>query len=181
MARLRACACDERGGRRRRRGVPRGLIASGRVAARAACGRLGAAGEAPEQAQIAEIQRARLLAAAARAARRARLRAHHRRATSPTGRACRGARSTSSSPIARSACVAVLEDADRAPARDELAARPAGGSAWRERMRVGLWTILCFLDREPVLARVCVVQSLRGGPALLALREQLLAPAGLRR
>ena len=47
--------------------------------------------------------------------------------------------------------------------------------AWRERIRQGLWVILSFFDREPVLARVCVVQSLRGGPEILASREMLLA------
>jgi hypothetical protein len=38
-----------------------------------------------------------------------------------------------------------------------------------------LWAILSFFDREPVLARACVVQSLRGGPEILAAREALLA------
>jgi AcrR family transcriptional regulator/DNA-binding MarR family transcriptional regulator len=46
---------------------------------------------------------------------------------------------------------------------------------WRERVRVGLWTILSFFDREPALARVCVVQALCGGPRVLARREELLA------
>jgi AcrR family transcriptional regulator len=46
---------------------------------------------------------------------------------------------------------------------------------WRERVRAGLWTILSFFDREPVLARVCVVQALRGGPRVLERREQVLA------
>jgi AcrR family transcriptional regulator len=46
---------------------------------------------------------------------------------------------------------------------------------WRERVRGGLWTILSFFDREPVLARVCVVQALRGGPSVLERRERVLA------
>jgi AcrR family transcriptional regulator len=46
---------------------------------------------------------------------------------------------------------------------------------WRERVRAGLWTILTFFEREPVLARVCVVQALRGGPRVLERREQVLA------
>jgi AcrR family transcriptional regulator len=49
------------------------------------------------------------------------------------------------------------------------------GLAWRERMRGGLWAILCFLDDEPVLARVAVVQSARGGPQIVELRERLFA------
>jgi AcrR family transcriptional regulator len=57
----------------------------------------------------------------------------------------------------------------------ELGAANLDGLSWRERVRVGLWTVLCFLDREPVLARVCVVQALRGGPRVLARREEVLA------
>ncbi len=45
---------------------------------------------------------------------------------------------------------------------------------WRERVRLGLWTILSFLDREPALARVCIVHSLQGDAKLLAEREALL-------
>jgi hypothetical protein len=42
-------------------------------------------------------------------------------------------------------------------------------------VRGGLWTILCFFDREPSLARVCVTQALRGDPRVLARREEILA------
>jgi AcrR family transcriptional regulator len=57
----------------------------------------------------------------------------------------------------------------------EIAAADLGGLVWRERVRGGLLVILSFLDREPVLARVCVVSSLQGGPRILAWREELLA------
>lgn len=57
----------------------------------------------------------------------------------------------------------------------ELAAAELGPLPWRDRTRRGLHTILAFLDREPLLARVCVVQALRGGPRVLARREELLA------
>jgi AcrR family transcriptional regulator/DNA-binding MarR family transcriptional regulator len=57
---------------------------------------------------------------------------------------------------------------------DELAALELDGVAWRERVRMGLWTVLSFFDREPVLARVCVVQALRGGPRVLERRERVL-------
>jgi AcrR family transcriptional regulator len=46
---------------------------------------------------------------------------------------------------------------------------------WVERVRTGLWMILCFLDRDPVLARVCVVQSACGTRRVLEARETLLA------
>jgi AcrR family transcriptional regulator len=58
---------------------------------------------------------------------------------------------------------------------EELAAAGLEDLSWRERVRAGLWTILSFLDREPVLARVCVVQALRGGPRVLERRERVLA------
>jgi AcrR family transcriptional regulator len=58
---------------------------------------------------------------------------------------------------------------------DELSALNFDALPWREGIRAGLWTILSFFDREPVLARVCVVQALRGGPRVLERREQVLA------
>ena len=57
----------------------------------------------------------------------------------------------------------------------ELAAAGLEGLAWRERIRMGLQAILGFLDREPVLARVLVVQALRGGPRVLERREAVFA------
>jgi AcrR family transcriptional regulator len=46
--------------------------------------------------------------------------------------------------------------------------------AWRERVRVGLATILTFFDSEPALARVCLSQALRGGPRVIERRERIL-------
>ncbi len=57
----------------------------------------------------------------------------------------------------------------------EFSAAGLEGLAWRERVRGGLLTILAFLDREPVLARVLVVQALRGGPRVLERREAVLS------
>ncbi len=59
--------------------------------------------------------------------------------------------------------------------REELVAVGLDGVLWRERVRRGLWRILVFLEREPVLARVLVVQALRGGPRVLERRERVLA------
>ncbi len=56
----------------------------------------------------------------------------------------------------------------------EIVAADLTGLVWRERVRGGLLVILSFFDREPVLARVCVVQALQGGPRVLAWREELL-------
>ena len=75
----------------------------------------------------------------------------------------------------REACLAAaLQDVVGLIER-ELVTAELDGFSWRERVRQGLWVILSFFDREPVLARVCVVQSLRGGPEILASREMLLA------
>ena len=75
----------------------------------------------------------------------------------------------------REACLAAaLEDALGVLGR-ELAGAGLEGLVWRERVRTGLWVILGFFDREPVLARVLVVQALRGGPRVLARREVVLA------
>ena len=57
----------------------------------------------------------------------------------------------------------------------ELAAAGLDDLPWRERVRGGLAAILGFFDREPVLARVCVVQALRAGPEVLEWREEILA------
>jgi AcrR family transcriptional regulator len=69
--------------------------------------------------------------------------------------------------------VAALQDA-AARVQRELEASGAGELGWRERLRTGLWVVLSFLDREPLLARVCVVEMARGGPEVLRLREELL-------
>ena len=56
----------------------------------------------------------------------------------------------------------------------EIAAAGSGGRAWRERVRGGLLAILWFFDREPAIARVCVVQALSAGPRALEYREGVL-------
>jgi AcrR family transcriptional regulator/DNA-binding MarR family transcriptional regulator len=70
--------------------------------------------------------------------------------------------------------LAVLQDTVERIER-EIVAENLAGLAWRERVRGGLLVILSFFDREPVLARVCVVQALQGGPRVLRRREEILA------
>jgi AcrR family transcriptional regulator len=70
--------------------------------------------------------------------------------------------------------MALLEDVMGLLA-EELAAADLEGLPWRERVRGGLVAVLGFFDREPALARLCVVQALRGGPVVLARREEILA------
>jgi AcrR family transcriptional regulator len=74
----------------------------------------------------------------------------------------------------REECVlAVLDDAV-ARVTGELATIGLGGLSWRERMRAGLWTILCFCDREPALAG-CVLQSAAGDRRVLERRAEIMA------
>jgi AcrR family transcriptional regulator len=70
--------------------------------------------------------------------------------------------------------LAVLNDTVEQVERD-LTQASLTESRWVERVRRGLWTMLCFLDRDPVLARVCVVQSARGSRKVLGAREEILA------
>jgi AcrR family transcriptional regulator len=75
----------------------------------------------------------------------------------------------------REACLVALLDDVTGRVERELAAADLDGLAWREQVRGGLWTILSFLDAEPVLARICVVEALHGGTLALERRERILA------
>ncbi len=74
----------------------------------------------------------------------------------------------------REECLAAVLEDILATVAGELADAGLEGLGWREQVRRGLCVILAFLDREPVLARVCVVQALSGGPGVLARREEVL-------
>lgn len=69
--------------------------------------------------------------------------------------------------------VAVLEQAVELIEHD-LTQADLGGLPWLERVRAGLSVILEFFDREPVLARVCVVHVLGAGSDVLERREAIL-------
>ncbi len=149
--------------------APKSASASSSVAARM----LVRAGEPRRHTQLAEIQRARLLAAAVRAIEE--LGYPNTTVAHITSRARVSRRTFYELFANREECLlAILEDF-LGQLGAELAAADLEGLPWRERVRTGLWTILAFFDREPRLARLCVVQALRGGPAVLARREQVLA------
>jgi AcrR family transcriptional regulator len=140
---------------------------------RPAVARRGGPAGGVSHARLVEIQRARLLAAAVRAVDE--LGYADTTVADITNRARVSRRTFYELFADREACLAaVLEDA-LGLITAELAAADLDGLAWRERVRVGLFTILSFLDREPVLARVCVVQALRGGPRVLERREMVLS------
>ncbi len=75
----------------------------------------------------------------------------------------------------REACLVALIDAVVERVERDLEAAGLEGLGWRERVRGGLWTILSFLDAEPVLARIWVVHALHGGAQTLERRERVLA------
>jgi AcrR family transcriptional regulator/DNA-binding MarR family transcriptional regulator len=75
----------------------------------------------------------------------------------------------------RDECLGALLDDVLGMIERELAAAGLEGLAWRERVRGGLSVILGFFDREPALARVCVVHSQQGGPSILTRREEAFA------
>ena len=75
----------------------------------------------------------------------------------------------------RETCLVALIDAVVERVERDLEAAGLEDLEWRERVRGGLWVILSFLEREPVLARIWVVHALHGGPETLERREQVLA------
>jgi AcrR family transcriptional regulator/DNA-binding MarR family transcriptional regulator len=123
--------------------------------------------------QVLEMQRARLLSAAAVTA--AELGWAGTSVAHITARARVSRRTFYDLFANREECmIAVLDDvAERV--RNELAGANLEDLPWRERIRTGLWVILCFFDREPVLARVCVLQSAAGGRRVLERRAEIIA------
>ncbi len=122
--------------------------------------------------QVVEVQRSRMLAAAARAVEEL---GYTQATVAHITRRAKVSRRTFYDLFEnREEClIAALEGVvDRI--RGEVAAAGLEGLGWRERIRGGLWAILCFFDREPVLARFCVVQALRGSQAVLERREEIL-------
>jgi AcrR family transcriptional regulator len=165
----------------RARGVAAGGVSAGgdRTTRRrvdvwgAGTGRDAVTGGERESVRVAELQRARLLAAAVAAFDE--LGYVETTVADVTGRA-RVSRRTFYEQFANGdeCLAAVLDDAVAAIER-ELAAVALAGRSWRERICIGLRAMLAFLDREPALARVCVVQAARGGLLLLERRERALA------
>jgi AcrR family transcriptional regulator len=129
-------------------------------------------GESAPHPRVAEIQRSRLMASAAVAVEEL---GYTRATVAHITRRAKVSRRTFYELFAnRDEClIAALEDVVES-IRRELVAAELAGLPWLERVRGGLWTILSFFDREPVLARFCVVQALRGSQAVLERREEIL-------
>jgi AcrR family transcriptional regulator/DNA-binding MarR family transcriptional regulator len=120
---------------------------------------------------VAEVQRARLLAGAVSAVDEV----GYARTTVAeiTSRARVSRRTFYELFLNREECLVAVFEGTVERIRSRLARAELAGLPWRERVRSGLSVILAFLDDEPGLARVCVVQSARGGQRVLERREQL--------
>jgi len=75
----------------------------------------------------------------------------------------------------RDACFAELLDLASALALDLIACAFAREPAWQDGVRSALASLLAFLESEPVLARVWLVESLGAGSWVLERRERKLA------
>jgi AcrR family transcriptional regulator len=128
--------------------------------------------QGPPREQVSEIQRSRLIAAAVRSVEE--LGYTDTTVAQITSRARVSRRTFYELFANRDECLAEVLEETVSLIESELAAADLSRLVWRERMRAGLWVILSFFDREPVLARVCVVQALQGGSTVLGRREDVL-------
>lgn len=74
----------------------------------------------------------------------------------------------------REACFVALLDEVIAVVGARMSAVYASQSNWRESMRAGLTELLAFIDEDPLLARVCVVEVLAAGRRALERRAEVL-------
>ncbi len=152
----------------------RGTVASKPARSRAATNGLPSAHAHPDgHRQVAEIQRARLLAGAVRAVDEL---GYIRATVTDITERSRVSRRTFYELFSNyEDCTLALLELTFERVGSQIAAAGLAALPWRERVRGGLWTILSFFDREPALARFCVVQSARGGQRMLERREQILS------
>ena len=151
-----------------------GVVRAGRRTARASAGVGGfsARGGLPGD-EVMEMQRSRLLVGAVRAIEE---RGYAGTTVAHiTGRARVSRRTFYELFEDREACVAAVIEDVAVLLEGELARAGLEGLPWRERVRGGLVVILGFFDREPALARLCVVHSSACGPRVLERREAVFA------
>jgi AcrR family transcriptional regulator len=75
----------------------------------------------------------------------------------------------------REACFLAAFDQAVAHAAETVLPAYEGHARWRERVRAGLAALLQFLDAEPGMARLVVVEALGAGPRALEHRARVLA------
>ncbi len=129
--------------------------------------------EARASVGVAEIQRQRLLAAmAVVAAERGAANASVAHVVSRAG----VSRRTFYELFAdREACFLAAFDQAVEQAKASVVPAYEGETRWRERIRAGLAALLQFLDAEPLMGRLAVVEALGAGPLALEHRARVLA------
>lgn len=75
----------------------------------------------------------------------------------------------------REDCFLAVLELTLARLRSRVAEACASEPSWCGRMRAGLAALLAFVDEEPALAHMCVIDSLACGPRVLSVRERVLA------
>ncbi len=132
--------------------------------------RPGPSGDSREQ--VAEIQRDRMLAAAVEAVQEV---GYARMSVAEVISRARVSRKTFYDIFTnRDACFEAAFDDAIAEAAERARRGYEAESSWREGIRSGLLRLLEFIDHEPTLARLWVVEALGGGERLLRRRAQLM-------
>lgn len=122
--------------------------------------------------QVTEIQRSRMLTAAVQAVEEV---GYARMTVAQViGRAKVSRKTFYDVFLDREDCFLAAFDQAIMQARTLVAEAFALESGWREGMRSGLARLLMFMDEEPGLARLCVVEALGAGPRVLERRAQVL-------
>jgi AcrR family transcriptional regulator len=123
--------------------------------------------------RVAEIQRAKILAAAVRVLDEA---GYQQSTVSLIVARARVSRSAFYELFAdRDECLAAIIDQAEATVERELAQADVASLLWSERVRTTLAVILGLLDLQPAQARVCIIETLRAGPAVLERRQQVMS------
>lgn len=74
----------------------------------------------------------------------------------------------------RQACLAAVLTDTEARFERLIASLAPDGLSWCERVRAGLWAILCLAESDPALAKVCLVESQRAGGIVLDERQRII-------
>ncbi|HEY1690208.1 MAG TPA: TetR/AcrR family transcriptional regulator [Solirubrobacteraceae bacterium] len=74
----------------------------------------------------------------------------------------------------REDCLAGILTDTEARVEQLMASVGVDGLPWSEQVRMGLWSILCFAESDPALARVCLVESQRAGGVVQRKRQQIV-------
>jgi AcrR family transcriptional regulator len=148
------------------------MAASDQTGARAALWGDGAAGRGVGRGHVAEIQRARMLGAALEAI------DSHGYAGFTVAHVIQRAKVSRKTFyevfVDREDCFATLFEQAIAQVGRRVSEAYHRQRTWREGVRAGMAELLTFVDEQPALARLCVVEALAAGPRILERRLNVL-------